>query len=68
MQVSDTNDGNDTTFLKLLAYMYIIRYTGTRKSYRFTRIPVIPVIPVTHTDTDDTDKIIKGYAYLYLII
>ena len=65
MQVSDTNDGNDTTFLKLLAYMYIIRYTGTRKSYRFTRIPVIRV---THTDTDDTDKIINGYAYLYIII
>ena len=50
MQVSDTNDGNDTTFLKLLAYMYIIRYTGTRKSYEITKIPVIPVIPVTHTD------------------
>ena len=45
--------------------MYIIRYTGTRKSYRITRITVITV---THTDTDDTDKIIKGYAYLYLII
>ena len=27
--------------------MYIIRYTGTRKSYRFTRITVISVITVT---------------------
>ena len=45
--------------------MYIIRYVGTRKSYRITRITVTTV---THTDTDDTDEIIKGYAYLYLII
>ena len=27
--------------------MYIIRYTGTRKSYRFTKITVICVITVT---------------------
>ena len=27
--------------------MYIIKYTGTRKSYRFTKITVICVITVT---------------------
>ena len=51
LQVSDTNDGNDTTFLKLLAYMYIIRYTGTRKSYRFIKITVICVISVTEDNS-----------------
>ena len=43
LEISDTNDGNDTTFLKLLAYMYIIRYTGTRKSYKITVITVTTV-------------------------